>query len=180
VTDYQVVHSGSGELVMLTVLSLRNTLQAVLSKRVKIVRLVIAAILTFIGLQFNVLSGAPINSAHAATFDCASVTEIPLTECNTLVALYNSTGGANWINHTNWVTTSTPCSWYAVTCDAGHVTKILLTSSCNPFCDGGGDNLTGTLPDVSALTNLVTFELGQNQLSGNMPTLTSLTNGEGI
>jgi len=33
--------------------------------------------------------------AQAVT-DCAAVTEIPSTECEALVALYNSTDGANW------------------------------------------------------------------------------------
>ena len=32
----------------------------------------------------------------AGVTDCSSVTEIPQSECEALVALYNSTGGASW------------------------------------------------------------------------------------
>jgi hypothetical protein len=36
-------------------------------------------------------------------FDCTSVSEIPLAECQALVALYNSTNGANWSNNSTVV-----------------------------------------------------------------------------
>ncbi|MEN8220437.1 MAG: hypothetical protein ABFS56_29630, partial [Pseudomonadota bacterium] len=57
--------------------------------------------------------------AQAAT-DCAAVTEIPSTECQALIALYNSTDGANWSNKTGWNLTNTPCSWYGIQCSGGH------------------------------------------------------------
>ena len=38
------------------------------------------------------------------------------------------------------------------------------------------NQLTGTIPDLSALTNLVWFDLGSNQLTGTIPDLSALTN----
>ena len=38
---------------------------------------------------------ALVSSATAQTFSCANVTQIPHTECNALIAFYNSANGAN-------------------------------------------------------------------------------------
>jgi hypothetical protein len=40
-------------------------------------------------------------------FACSQVTEIPQAECQALVALYNSAGGAGWSDSTGWLTTDT-------------------------------------------------------------------------
>ncbi|MEN8220435.1 MAG: hypothetical protein ABFS56_29620 [Pseudomonadota bacterium] len=50
---------------------------------------------------------------QAAT-DCATVTQIPSTECEALVALYNSTDGDNWQNNRKWLETNKPCGWTGV------------------------------------------------------------------
>ncbi|MEN8221332.1 MAG: hypothetical protein ABFS56_34295 [Pseudomonadota bacterium] len=46
--------------------------------------------------------------AQTAT-NCGAVTEIPSTECEALVALYNSTNGDGWRNNYGWLKTNTPC-----------------------------------------------------------------------
>ena len=61
--------------------------------------------------------------------DCAVQSDIPEAECHALVALYDSTDGANWTNNTGWKVTNTPCSWNGVTCSGGHVTKIVLKNN---------------------------------------------------
>ena len=61
-----------------------------------------------------------------AVFSCSSVTEIPEAECDALVALYTSTNGATWADNTGWLVTDTPCSWYGVTCDSGHIFMVSL------------------------------------------------------
>ena len=89
-------------------------------------------------------------STQAAT-DCATVTEIPQTECETLLSFYNSTDGPNWSDSpgNNWNVTNTPCSdWEGITCDGGYVTEIYK------FC-----KLMGLIPDLSALTQLQTIDL---------------------
>jgi len=114
-----------------------------------------------------------LNTAIQATgTNCATVTEIPQAECETLVALYNSTDGANWSDSpaNNWNVTNTPCSWWGVSCQAGNVINIYR----------GQNNLVGTIPDLSALTNLQILYLEENQLSGPIPDLSSLNNLENI
>jgi hypothetical protein len=91
-------------------------------------------------------------------FSCNSVTEIPISECQSLMDLYNSTNGANWTNKTGWNQTNTPCSWFGVSCEAGHIQKIDLNRN----------KLIGTLPDLK-LPNLTVLNLSSNQLTGNVP-----------
>jgi len=98
--------------------------------------------------------------------DCNTVTEIPSAQCEALVALYDSTDGDNWTNNEGWNVTSTPCSWYGVSCENGVVTTIDLDDN----------NLTGTLPDWSALTSLQELLLGHNKITETIPGLSNLTN----
>ncbi len=92
-------------------------------------------------------------------FDCNTVIEIPLAECQALVALYNSTGGPSWLHRDGWLVTNTPSSWYGVTAGA-HVWGLSLA----------GNNLAGAIPPgLNKLDNLETLNLGQNHLTGNIP-----------
>ncbi|MEN8221295.1 MAG: hypothetical protein ABFS56_34085 [Pseudomonadota bacterium] len=52
-----------------------------------------------------------ISAVNASGLDCGQVTEIPSTECEALVVLYNSTNGDNWRNNGGWLGTNMPCSW---------------------------------------------------------------------
>ena len=104
---------------------------------------------------------------------CASVTEIPVSECEALVALYNSTDGDNWNNTTNrWNPVLICGSRYGVTCADGHVSQINLW----------GNGLSwALLSEISNLTALTNFNLENNYISslptelGNIITLTSLS-----
>jgi len=79
------------------------------------------AVISLLGLVFLG------RQAQAAT-DCALVTEIPRAECEALIAFYNSTDGENWWDNTGWNVTNSPCSWYAIICDGGHVTGLEMES----------------------------------------------------
>jgi Leucine-rich repeat (LRR) protein len=97
--------------------------------------------------------------AQAQT-DCAAVTEIPSTECQALIALYNSTDGANWWDNTEWNVTNSPCSWYGITCNVGYVTGIDLR----------GNRLSGYIPaELENLSLLDSLYLFGNDLSGSIP-----------
>jgi Leucine-rich repeat (LRR) protein/sugar lactone lactonase YvrE len=98
---------------------------------------------------------------RALTFfsDCNAVTEIPAAQCEALVALYDSTDGDNWTNNDGWKMTDTPCSWYGIACADGKVVTIELNTN----------NLDGTIPDLSALTDLRRFQLAENKLTGSLP-----------
>jgi len=103
-----------------------------------------------------------------ATFTCNDVTEIPQAECEVLVALYDNNNGINWTDNAtnNWKVTDTPCSWTGVTCGETTVIEIERTTQ----------NLTGTIPDLSALTNLQRLYFNGNQLSGSIPNFSALIN----
>ncbi len=48
--------------------------------------------------------------------------QIPTAERDALIALYNSTDGANWSNNNNWLgAVDTECTWSGVTCGGGLV-----------------------------------------------------------
>jgi len=62
----------------------------------------------------------------SASGNCAEVTEIPATECEILLDLYNSTNGEQWNANLGWNVTNTPCSWTGIICGDGQVTKVSL------------------------------------------------------
>ncbi|NOY36863.1 MAG: T9SS type A sorting domain-containing protein [Chlorobi bacterium] len=81
------------------------------------------------------------------------------TDSLALVALYDSTGGANWTNNTNWLT-GPVSTWFGITVSGGRVTEILLDSN----------NIVGTIPpEIGNLANLQILKLDHNQFSGTIP-----------
>jgi len=116
------------------------------------------------------LSGIAIG--HCST---PSVTTIPQSERNVLTALFLSTDGGGWTDSTNWCdktrcssgpkfdSPGTECTWFGVTCDGSgaHVTRIALNDN----------QLSGQIPDLGDLTELVSFDVSGNRLFGAIPTL---------
>ena len=83
-----------------------------------------------------------------------------------LVALYRATDGASWTHSDNWLTSEPISTWYGVVVDAdGKVSELLLT----------GNNLRGSIPNLSTLDGLTILSLGSNLLSGSIPELSALT-----
>ena len=97
---------------------------------------------------------------------------VPLSERETLVALYDAMGGPNWTNNTNWNSTNDIATWHGVTVSGGKVTDLDLRLN----------NLTGMIPtELGNLTNLENLNLTGNKLSGAIPTeLGNLTNLEDL
>jgi Leucine-rich repeat (LRR) protein len=87
----------------------------------------------------------------------------PTAERNALIALYNSTNGASWLNKPNWLgPAGTECTWYGVTCNAGSTAVVQLQL---PF-----NQLNGPLPaELGSLTSLRYLYLHENQLTGAIP-----------
>ena len=86
-----------------------------------------------------------------------------------LVALYDSTDGANWTDNSNWL--SGPVStWFGVTVKNNRVTKLILRQN----------NLEGAIPaEIGDLVYLLQLNLSENQIAGLIPPeigiLTNLT-----
>ena len=77
-----------------------------------------------------------------------------------LVDLYNVTGGADWTNNENWLTTAPVSEWYGVTLSGDRVWTLELNNN----------NLVGSLPaSLSDLDGVRVVGLSQNSLSGAIP-----------
>ena len=95
-----------------------------------------------------------------------TATPTPSAERVALVALYAATNGANWKRSDNWLSDAPLATWHGVTTDgSGRVVELNLTYN----------RLSGSLPDLGALTNLMSLNLSVNQLSGSLPDLSALT-----
>ncbi len=104
----------------------------------------------------------------SAAFALPAFADIPASERQVLVDLYNSTQGASWTHHSGWLgAAGTECTWFGITCEAGndHVTRVSLYDN----------HLVGTLPSLSGLTSLRYLDVGSNQLTGSIPPLSGLT-----
>ena len=149
--------------------------------------------LTYLSLHSNELSGGiPTWLAHLSKLSSLFLAENSFTGCipeelhdlevhdldqlsipycgrSVLVAVYNSTGGPNWKNNTNWLSDEPISEWYGVRVNSqGNVTQLLLADN----------NLTGQMPsELGSLSSLQALGLGGNQLTGEIPTeLGSLSN----
>ncbi len=98
--------------------------------------------------------------ADVKSFSCDEVSDVPVSECNALVAFYLSTNGAGWSYSTNWLESQDVGTWLGVTVAAGHVTILSLYSK----------QLSGTIPEeIGQLPYLKLLELAGNQLTGPIP-----------
>jgi len=79
-----------------------------------------------------------------------------------LIAFYNATGGDNWTNNTNWLSSEPVSTWYGVTVNANNKVIVL---------DLFFNNLVGNLPaEIGQFSELETLFLPVNSLSGTIPT----------
>lgn len=105
--------------------------------------------------EVNYLTAAPLTGSSSTT----ALTYSIQTDSLALIALYNATNGAGWINSANWFSGNVS-TWYGVTVRGNRVAKLVL----------GSNQLLGALPaSIGNLTALDTLELWNNQLTGNLP-----------
>ena len=82
------------------------------------------------------------------------------TDRETLVALYEATGGGNWNNTDNWLTDAPLGDWHGVTTDGDRVAEL----------DLAGNGLSGEIPEVLwRLERLEKLYLEDNNLAGEIP-----------
>ena len=92
----------------------------------------------------------------------ASVTvRVVVSQQDVLTALYQSTGGPDWFDSTNWGTRRPLGDWHGITVDDdGRVTELNLSNN----------GLTGPIPpELGNLTRLTTLNLSSNGLTGPIP-----------
>ncbi|MGD2077820.1 MAG: hypothetical protein PVH18_05530, partial [Chloroflexota bacterium] len=129
------------------------------------------------------LTDAPADAGDQL-YDCATVTQIPIAECQALVDFYQATNGPNWIEKGDWLTTDTPCNWYGLTCLDGHVESLaiffndlqgplpvaLADLSQLRLLDLHNNRISGPIPaEIGQLANLELLELSWNRLDGSIP-----------
>lgn len=108
-------------------------------------------------------------TAHLKSLDLPTCSFAAPEERAALVALFETTNGANWKRKDNWLTESPISTWYGVSTDAsGRVTELILSRN----------GLRGPFPDLSALTSLTKLYLASNQLTGRIPAMDALTSLE--
>ena len=95
-----------------------------------------------------------------------------LQDSLSLIALYNATDGANWIN--TWDLNQPLSTWYGVTLNAdGCVLCIDFDQNVDCKVDNDaqiGNNLSGSLPiELGQLSNIQIISLPNNQLVGAIP-----------
>lgn len=136
-------------------------------------------------------AGALALALAAALGSSAAWAAISPTERAALTDLYNSADGAHWRNNANWMgAAGTECTWAGVTCDAAqsHVTALRLNfNSLKGSVPATLGNLTaltalnlrqnelsGPIPPLAAMKELVSLDLGSNTFSGPIPSLAGL------
>lgn len=113
-----------------------------------------------VGYSYAILNGIVIEEYAGATNEG----EVPdHLEYQALVELYNSTGGANWTNNTNWlqgITSADISNWYGLEVENGDIVSISLAIN----------NIEGTIPEsIVGLKELTYLDLSFNNLEGNIP-----------
>ena len=93
---------------------------------------------------------------------------LPNAEREVLIALYNSTDGANWTNNDGWLgPAGTECTWHGVSCSYNSITGEYYDLFYLILRD---NNLVGTIPEeLGNLTPVKIIDLWDNLLSGPIP-----------
>ena len=109
------------------------------------------------------------------SFDVSARGLIPLTveaDSAALVAFFNSTGGSNWTDNTNW-TTGNVIDWFGVTLN-GEGNRVIAV-------DLPSNGLSGTIPaEIDDLDALETLDLAANNIDNLDTEFTGLTSATEI
>jgi hypothetical protein len=100
---------------------------------------------------------------------CRHVTEIPQSECQVLVSVFDHTDGPNWLSRGGWLTDNHPCNWLGVYCANGHIEQLtFIRGFSREGCLGNG--LNGVLPpEIGNLSHLTSLSSCSNSFTTSIP-----------
>ena len=115
---------------------------------------------------------ATITATAGSVSGRATVVVLESPDRPTLIALYNTTDGPNWVDAENWLTDRPLGDWYGVDTDeSGRIVSLDLSGEWDseaglPIPHG----LSGSIPpELGSLTNLASLDLAYNNLTGRIP-----------
>ena len=113
------------------------------------------------GLVRGIAEGAATITAASPSVQGTAGITVAHPDWTALVALYEATEGAGWIENDGWMSDRPIGQWHGVTTDeSGRVTAVRLSAH----------NLIGSIPpDLSRLSHLETLNLERNTLAGQIP-----------
>ena len=113
------------------------------------------------GLVTAAANGTATITATAGTVSGTAGITVAHPDWTALVALYEATEGAGWIENDGWLSDRPIGQWHGVTTDeSGRVTAVTLSAH----------NLIGSIPpDLVRLSHLETLNLERNTLAGQIP-----------
>ncbi|MDE2719790.1 Ig-like domain-containing protein [Candidatus Palauibacter polyketidifaciens] len=113
------------------------------------------------GLVTAVGNGTATITATAGSAAGSSTVTVAQADRAVLVALYEATNGAGWLENGGWLSDRPIGEWHGVTTAAdGRVTALRLSAS----------NLVGSIPpELGRLVRLETLDLERNRLAGRIP-----------
>jgi hypothetical protein len=113
----------------------------------------------------QILTAANIPKSNAGRTFPSDLPVCLVDDFNELEKIYDATGGANWINKTNWLTSGNIASWHGIwgmSADGCDVADLVLNSN----------NLVGTMPALN-FPSATRLSFAANQISGAFPTITA-------
>ncbi|MYB06842.1 MAG: hypothetical protein F4Y24_10855 [Gemmatimonadetes bacterium] len=100
-----------------------------------------------------------------------AATDSASTDRAALVALYEATGGPNWLNSNNWLTDAPLGEWFGVT--TNHEGRVVALEMTYYDWDTGqwiDNNISGPIPpELGNLANLERMQFYANSLTGSIP-----------
>jgi len=94
--------------------------------------------------------------------------DVPQSEVDALIYLFETTNGGSWTTNTNWLTSTTVGTWHGITVVGGHVTQVNLNGN-NVIGTVNGSTFFAGLPSLTHLYLYANATLAFNCALSDLP-----------